>query len=69
MLDFPSAPSSGQVYTLGARSWRWNGSAWDKVINEGQGASVFTQVVAVESYAGPFASGQVAFAFNLVNYV
>ena len=30
-LDFPSAPSVGQIYSQGNRSWRWNGVAWEIV--------------------------------------
>jgi len=28
-IDFPSGPTTGQVYTYEGRSWVWNGSAWD----------------------------------------
>ena len=27
-LTFPSNPTLGDTYTLGTRSWRWNGTAW-----------------------------------------
>jgi len=27
-LNFPSSPTVGQTYTLGSRSWTWNGSGW-----------------------------------------
>jgi len=27
-LDFPSAPSVGDIYTYNGRSWQYNGSAW-----------------------------------------
>lgn len=30
-LDFPPSPTEGQVYTLGAKSWTWNGSGWASV--------------------------------------
>lgn len=30
-LDFPSSPTTGDIYTLGDRQWRYNGSAWDSV--------------------------------------
>jgi hypothetical protein len=30
-IDFPSGPTTGQVYTYEGRSWVWNGSAWDGV--------------------------------------
>ena len=27
-ITFPSSPSTGQVFTVGNRSWAWDGSAW-----------------------------------------
>jgi hypothetical protein len=27
-IDFPSSPSTGQVYTYGSRTWTWTGYAW-----------------------------------------
>lgn len=32
-IDFPSSPTNGQVYTVGARQWSWNASnnSWDAV--------------------------------------
>jgi hypothetical protein len=28
-IDFPFAPTTGQVYTYLGKSWVWNGTAWD----------------------------------------
>ena len=28
-LNFPSSPSLYQTYTVGAKTWVWNGYAWD----------------------------------------
>jgi hypothetical protein len=33
-IDFPSGPTTGQVYTYLGKSWRYNGSAWDVVTPE-----------------------------------
>lgn len=30
-IDFPSGPTTGDVYTYQGKSWIWNGSAWDPV--------------------------------------
>jgi hypothetical protein len=30
-INFPTGPTSGQQYTFGARTWSWNGSAWDAI--------------------------------------
>jgi hypothetical protein len=27
-IDFPNTPTTGQLYTVGNRSWRWDGTAW-----------------------------------------
>ena len=27
-ITFPSSPSNGQVFTVGNRSWTWDGSSW-----------------------------------------
>jgi hypothetical protein len=28
-LDFPTSPALNQVYSLGGKSWKWNGDAWE----------------------------------------
>ena len=28
MIDFPSSPTTGQIFTSGALSWRWDGTKW-----------------------------------------
>lgn len=43
-LQFPSSPSLGDTYTFGLKTWRWNGRAWDKIVDTsagGVGANVF----------------------------
>lgn len=30
-VDFPSSPTTGQTYTSGDRTWKYNGSAWDSI--------------------------------------
>ena len=30
-IDFPSSPTTGQVYTYQDNSWIYSGTAWDKV--------------------------------------
>jgi hypothetical protein len=43
-IDFPTGPTTGQVYTYLGKSWIWNGTGWD---------------VATPSFLPPFAAGNV----------
>lgn len=47
MIDFPTSPVLGDSYTYGSRTWIWNGSGWERVINAGQVVSVFVVGVIV----------------------
>lgn len=31
-IDFPNSPSVNQTFTVGERTWKWTGSAWDVVV-------------------------------------
>jgi hypothetical protein len=33
-IDFPTGPTTGQIYTYQGKSWRYNGTAWDGVTPE-----------------------------------
>lgn len=69
MIDFPTGAYVGQTYTVGDRSWRWNGYAWARVVNEGQNIAVLVGITAVEAYAGALEGAAVSGAFHLLNYV
>jgi len=28
LLDFPNAPTNGQIFTSGSQSWQWDGNKW-----------------------------------------
>lgn len=45
-LDFPTSPSLNDTYTLGSRTWRWNGVGW-----------VLTGTTSVRSVAAGATSG------------
>lgn len=30
-LDFPNSPTLNQTYTVGDRTWKWNGTGWEAV--------------------------------------
>tara|TARA_B100000212_G_C27379349_1_gene536244 strand:+ start:2095 stop:3549 length:1455 start_codon:yes stop_codon:yes gene_type:complete len=34
-INFPNNPSNGQLFSLGAASWRWNGYAWMRIPDPG----------------------------------
>ena len=34
-VDFPNSPSTGQVFSVGALSWKWNGYAWARIPDPG----------------------------------
>lgn len=31
-IDFPNSPSVNQTFTVGERTWKWTGTAWDVVV-------------------------------------
>lgn len=41
MIDFPTNPVTGQVYTYSGRTWVWDDTGWQRQINAGQQVSVF----------------------------
>jgi len=48
-LNFPSSPSLYQTYTVGAKTWVWNGYAWDlQVANT---ASISSNVASLNTFA------------------
>ena len=34
-ITFPSSPYTNQIYTVGSKSWQWDGSVWVSYYNEG----------------------------------
>lgn len=45
-ITFPSSPSNGQTYTVGARTWTWSGSVWELNANTTGVESVSTNELA-----------------------
>ena len=38
-LNFPTSPSLNQTHTVGTKTWKWNGYAWDMQTNTGGAAA------------------------------
>lgn len=34
-ITFPASPYTNQIYTVGSKSWQWDGSVWNAYYNEG----------------------------------
>lgn len=45
-ITFPSSPTTSQTYTVGARTWTWNGSVWELNANTVGVASVTATEIA-----------------------
>ena len=40
-MDFPASPSLNQTFTVGNRTWKWNGSAWEGGDNSPLNSQIF----------------------------
>jgi len=50
-LNFPSSPALNQTHTVGSKTWKWNGYAWDVQINISGGGADSAFVVATSTTA------------------
>lgn len=41
-LNFPTSPTTGELYSIGANTWQWNGNAWIKYNNPNSTVSILT---------------------------
>lgn len=46
MVNFPSSPAVDQEYTVGTKTWKWNGTAWNAVSTGGGGGIAQAVVIA-----------------------
>ena len=68
MIDFPSSPSTGQIFTSGSASWKWDGTKW--VPNSGDYATVAqakseTLVIAVSDEITSLTAGAAKVTFRM----
>lgn len=68
MIDFPTSPVQGDTYTYNTRTWRWNGSGWERVVNQGQVVAVFVSP-GVEVTSTVTALGAIDNDWYTLNYV
>lgn len=48
-IDFPNSPSVNDTFTVGERTWKWTGTAWDVVVT--------TQITGPQGPTGPAGQG------------
>ena len=64
-LSFPSSPSSGQTYTVGNKTWVYNGYAWDLISSNGQ--AIYNTANAAFAAANTAVAGSSAAAYAQAN--
>lgn len=72
-IDFPDSPYVDQTFTVGTRTWKWNGSVWETVrsVSSGNGAPGPTGATGPAgqgfNFRGVWQSGQAYYAYDVVN--
>ena len=69
-ITFPSSPSTGQVFTVGNRSWAWDGSAWKGGVSSTGDASTLDNIDSAQflrSDADDAITGQIIFPSTNAN--
>ena len=61
-LNFPTSPSLNQTYTVGTKTWKWNGYAWDVQVTTGGGADSASVVAAFSTANTALSIANSAFA-------
>lgn len=51
-IDFPASPVTNDLYTVGSRTWRWNGSAWDFASIGSGSTTIEVEPTAEEVFSG-----------------
>lgn len=61
-LNFPTSPSLNQTHTVGTKTWKWNGYAWDVQVTTGGGADSASVVAAWATANAAYSVANSAFA-------
>lgn len=69
MIDFPSSPTLNQIYTVGLRSWLFNGEGWQRVPQALQTSVGFTQLDQMVDLTFSMLPDTVPVAFTQLTYV
>ena len=57
-LNFPTSPTANQTYTVGSKTWKWSGYAWDLLIASGTTEDTTARTMATS--AGDYANSAFA---------
>ena len=49
-LDFPASPTLGQIYTANGKSWQWDGTTWQGILDVLGGQYLGTATVKAIAY-------------------
>ena len=52
MLDFPSSPANNATYTLGTKTWKYNGTGWEIVHSNSPGPQGVQGSQGAQGYQG-----------------
>ena len=69
-ITFPSSPSTGQVFTVGNRSWTWDGSSWKGGVSSSGDATTLDSIDSTQflrSDADDTITGQIIFPSTNAN--
>lgn len=68
-LNFPANPDVGNQYTLGTKTWTFNGKGWQLTQQAGQVSLPFTLLSGLILTSAEALPNQTTYDFNLVTYI
>lgn len=69
MLNFPDNPNEGDQYSVGDRTWAYNGKGWARVTNAGQVVRSFYLVSSLVQAVAESLPVEVTNDFAQVDYI